>query len=85
MSNTDQVYDKDPRQHSDAKPLSKLSWDQMREIVGDTWTPGLHVPFDPIAAKKAQELGIKVVVMGSDFVNVNNYLEEKPFKGTVIE
>src|SRR6266700_72456 len=86
LSNTEQVYNKDPREFSDAKPLSKLTWEQMREIVGDTWKPGLHAPFDPIAAQKAQELGIKVVVMsGSNLENVDNYLEGKPFKGTTIE
>lgn len=86
LSNIEQVYDKDPRKFPDAKPLKKLSWNQMREIVGDRWTPGLNAPFDPIAARKAQELGIKVVVMsGSDFTNVGNYLADKPFKGTVIQ
>jgi uridylate kinase len=85
LSNTEQVYDKDPRKFSDAKPLSRLSWPEMRTIVGDKWTPGLHAPFDPIAAKKAQELDLKVVVMGADFENVNKYLEGKRFKGTVIE
>ncbi len=86
LSNIEQVYDKDPRKFPDARPLSTLSWHQMREIVGDTWTPGLNAPFDPIAAKKAQELGIKVVVMsGSNLSNVANYLENRPFKGTVIE
>lgn len=85
LSNTEQVYDKDPKKFSDAKPLSKLTWDEMRAIVGDKWTPGLNAPFDPIAAKKAQELGVKVVVMGSDFENVTNYLDDKKFLGTVIE
>ena len=86
LSNIEQVYDKDPRQFPDAKALDKLTWNQMREIVGDTWTPGLNAPFDPIAAKKSQELGVKVVVMsGADFANVSNCLNGKPFKGTVIE
>ncbi|MGI8420261.1 MAG: UMP kinase [Candidatus Levyibacteriota bacterium] len=86
MSNIEQVYDKDPKKFPDAKPLKKLTWEEMREIVGDTWTPGLNAPFDPIAAKKAQELGVKVVVMsGSDLENVSNYINSKPFKGTVIE
>lgn len=86
LSNIEQVYDKDPKQFPDAKALDKLTWGQMREIVGDTWTPGLNAPFDPIAAKKSQELGVKVIVMsGSDLNNVSNCLNEQPFKGTVIE
>jgi uridylate kinase len=86
LSNIEQVYDKDPKKFPEAKPLKKLSWEQMREIVGEKWTPGLNAPFDPIAAKKAQSLGIQVVVMsGSDLENVSHYLNGKPFKGTVIE
>ncbi len=86
LSNVEQVYDKDPRKFPDAKALKKLSWNGMREIVGDDWTPGLNAPFDPIAAKKAQELGVRVVVMsGNNFDNIRNYLDNKPFTGTVIE
>lgn len=86
LSNIEQVYDKDPKQYEDAKPLEKLTWDEMRDIVGDKWTPGLNAPFDPIAAKKAQELNIKVVVMsGANLENVSNYINDKDFKGTVIE
>ena len=86
LSNIEQVYDKDPKQFPDAKALEKLSWDEMRAIVGDKWTPGLNAPFDPIAAKKSQELGVRVVVMsGSNLENVSNFLNDKDFKGTVIE
>lgn len=85
LSNVTQVYDKDPNKFKDALPIKKMSWKDFRKLVGDEWIPGLHAPFDPIAAKKAQELGVKVAVMGSDFKNVEKYLEGKPFLGTVIE
>lgn len=86
LSNISQVYDKDPRKFSDAKPIEKISWAEFRKIVGDEWQPGLNAPFDPIAAKKAEELGVKVVVLhGEDFANLENYLLGKPFIGTVIE
>ena len=86
LSNLAQVYSKDPRMYPNATPYSKLSWERMREIVGDDWIPGMHAPFDPIAAKKAQELGIKVVIMkGTDFENLGNYFGGREFLGTVIE
>lgn len=86
LSNIEQVYDKDPRKFPDAKALKHLSWEEMRKIVGDKWTPGLNAPFDPIAAQKAQELGVKVVVMsGANFDNLRNFMEGKPFTGTTIE
>ncbi len=86
LSNVAQVYDKDPKKFKDAKPFDKLSWDGFRGLIGDEWTPGLNAPFDPIAAKKAQEIGVKVVVMnGENWENVESYFEGKKFVGTTIE
>ena len=86
LSNITQVYDKDPKQFPDAKPIDKISWDEFRKLVGDKWSPGMNAPFDPVASKKAQELGVKVVVLsGSNFENLENYFAGKEFVGTVIE
>ncbi|NCQ16417.1 UMP kinase, partial [Candidatus Falkowbacteria bacterium] len=47
--------------------------------------PSLNAPFDPIAAKKAQELGLEVVIMnGKNIANLKNCLAGKKFKGTVV-
>lgn len=86
LSNIKQVYTADPKTHPDAKPIEKINWHDFRKIVGDEWEPGLNAPFDPIAAKKAEELGAKVVVLhGEDLDNLANYFDGKPFVGTVIE
>lgn len=85
LSNIDQVYDKDPNKFQDAKPIEKTTWSEFRKIVGDEWIPGMNAPFDPVAAKRAEELGVKVVVLGSDFKNLANYFEGKEFVGTTIE
>lgn len=71
---------------ADAKPIKNITWADFRKIVGDEWTPGMNVPFDPIASKKAQELGLKIVILkGDDFKNLENYFARKEFVGTVIE
>lgn len=86
LSNVKQVYDKDPNEYPDAKPIDRMDWAEFRKLVGDDWTPGMHAPFDPVAAKKIQSLHARVVVLsGDDFDNVTNYFEGKPFLGTVIE
>lgn len=86
LSNIDRVYDKDPNKFPDAKPFDKISWSDYRNIVGDTWTPRMNAPFDPIASKLAQELGIKVVILnGKNFDNLRNYFAGKKFVGTLIE
>lgn len=86
MSNISMVCDKDPRIDPTAKPLEKLNWSKFRHIVGDEWDPGLHVPFDPVAAKLAQEIGLKVVVLkGDDLENLEKFFAGKKFVGTTIE
>lgn len=85
LSNVAQVYDKDPNKFSDAKSIEKMSWNEMRKLIGDDWKPGMHAPFDPVASKRAQQLGVTVVVLqGTDFENLQKYMDEKPFVGTVI-
>ncbi len=86
LSNVEQVYDKDPKENPDAKPINRISWEEFRQLVGDEWIPGMNAPFDPVAAQKAEEGGIKVAVLsGHDFDNLRNYMEHKDFKGTVVE
>ncbi len=86
LSNITMVYDKDPKKFPDAKPFSHLTWEEYRKMVGDKWDPGMNSPFDPVAAKKAQELGLKVVILkGDDIENVKSFLDQKEFIGTIIE
>lgn len=86
MSNIDKVFDKDPRKFPDAKPIDHMTWEEFRMLVGDEWKPGLNAPFDPIASKRAQQLGAKVVVLnGNNFENLDNYFAGRDFVGTVIE
>ena len=85
LSNINKVYDKDPKKFKDAKPIDKISWDDFRKIVGNKWVPGMNIPFDPIAALKAQGLGLKVVLIGRDFENIRKYFDGEEFIGTIIE
>jgi uridylate kinase len=86
MSNIDKAYDKDPKKFNDAKPIDRISWGNFRKLVGDIWIPGMNTPFDPIASKKAQELGLKVIILnGANFGNIRKYFDGEKFLGTVIE
>ena len=84
MSDISYVYDKEPKNNHDARPIKNISWKNFRKMVGDKWDPGLNVPFDPIAAKEGEKLGIKVIVTGTDLTNLKKCLEGKEFEGTVI-
>ena len=85
MSNIDYVYDKDPNKDKNAKRFEELSWEDYRKLISGEWSAGLNSPFDPIASKEAQKNETKVIVIGKDLSNLENYLEGGEFKGTVIE
>jgi len=86
LSNIDYVYDKDPAVHKDAKRLEQISWKDFRKLVGNKWVSGLNSPFDPVASREAQKLGLKVVIMnGRNLANLESFLNGKKFKGTIIE
>lgn len=85
MSNIEKVYDHDPKKNPDAKPIDTIPWDNFQKLVGQEWTPGMNVPFDPIAAKKAKELGLTVVIIkGNNFENLEKYFLNDDFIGTTI-
>jgi uridylate kinase len=86
LSNTDYVYDKDPKKYSNAKKIVNISWKDFRKMVGSKWIPGLNVPFDPIASKLAEKLKLKVIIAnGKDILNLNNLFNKKSFIGTTIQ
>ena len=85
LSNIDYVYDADPKKNPNAKKIEKISWPEFRALIPKDWDPGLSSPFDPIAAKEAETLGLEVAIMnGTKLGEFSNYLDGEPFVGTVI-
>ncbi len=85
LTNIDYVYDRDPTKHKNAKAFKEISWKDFRKIVGNKWTPGLSVPFDPRASRDAEVLKIKVMIInGKHLERLENFLQNKPFIGTTI-
>ncbi|HOZ72319.1 MAG TPA: UMP kinase [Spirochaetales bacterium] len=85
LSNIAKVYTADPRTDPNAKAIDDISWKDFRAMVGDEWTPGKNVPFDPVASRRAEQLGLRVVcAAGKDLANLEAILDGKPFVGTTI-
>lgn len=85
FTNIDYVYDKDPKKYPDAKIIKSISWKEFRKILPKEWSPGLNSPFDPMAAREAEKLGIEVAVLnGKNLSNFEDYLNEKKIIGTLI-
>lgn len=86
LSNIDYVYDKDPNKYPDAKRIEQITWSDFMKLVGTTWDPGAHVPFDPIASRLASKLKLEVAILnGNNIWNLTSYLNGGSFVGTVIK
>ncbi len=85
LSNIAKVYTSDPKIDKDATEIDTISWEDFRIMVGDTWTPGKNVPFDPIASKEAERLSLKVICAdGRNIANTIAILKDEEFVGTTI-
>ncbi len=86
LSNTDYVYDSDPKVNPSAKKIEKISWAEYRKLIPKEWNPGLNSPFDPIASEMAEKEGIEVIIMnGKPIDNLAKYLNDERFLGTIIK
>lgn len=85
LSNIDYVYTDDPRKNLEAEPIRDIVWEEFQKMFPAEWAPGANAPFDSVAAQMASELDLEVVVMnGRNLSNLQNYLNDEEFFGTVI-
>lgn len=85
LSNIDYVYTDDPRSNPEAKKIEIITWADFRALIPDEWDPGLSAPFDPIAAKAADEKNIEVAIINGHRPDaLTDYLHNKDFIGTKI-
>jgi uridylate kinase len=85
LSNIEKVYTDDPKKNPDAKAIDSISWADFCAMVGDEWVPGKNVPFDPIASRHAEKIGLKVICAGGkDLDNLRKILNGEDFFGTTI-
>jgi uridylate kinase len=85
LSNIEQVYTDDPRKNPGAVPLESISWADFIRLVGDEWVPGKNVPFDPVASRRAAEIGLRVLcAAGKNLANLEHILRGEDFLGTTI-
>lgn len=85
LSNIDYVYDCDPRINPHAKKIEHMKWQEFMDIIPKEWSPGLNSPFDPTAARLANESHIEVAMINGDHLDrLANCIEGKEFIGTKI-
>ncbi len=85
LSNIEKVYSEDPKKNPNAVPMDKITWPEFQKLVGDVWKPGINVPFDPVASKRAAQNGLRVVIAsGGNIANLLSILRGDKFTGTSI-
>jgi len=85
LSDIDYVYEADPRKNPDAKKIERITWPEFIKLIPTEWNPGLSSPFDPVAARTAQEHNIEVsIINGKNLGEVEKYIHNEDFIGTRI-
>ena len=85
VTNVDGIYDKDPKQYSDAKKYSELTYNQFYEIVSPlSLNAGSNAPFTLIAAKICERTNIRIIVLEKNVDKIKQAINGKTV-GTVIK
>lgn len=87
VSNIDAIYDKDPKEFFDAKPIRDMTWEEyfkMFSIVPDqNHTPNSHIPVDAHCSIYCEKKGISFLVTGGKLLDegkeIKNILKEGTF------
>ncbi len=85
LSNIAHIYSADPKLDPEARPLETLSWEELLKMIGTEWSPGKHVPLDPVAAARGAKLGLKIITAkGNNLENFARILAGEDFEGTTV-
>ncbi len=81
------VYDRDPKKHSDAAFISLISVSELKDMAETgSVSPGAKTIIDPVAVAVIEKTGLKCIVLDiRDMENLENAVEGRDFKGTVIQ
>ncbi len=86
LTNVDGLYDKNPKKFKNAKFIPKISWKNFNEMANEIkFKPGQHFVLDQTAAKIIMKNKIPTYIIGENLKNLDNFLNNKKFKGTKIK
>jgi len=86
MSNVYGLYTSNPLKNKKAKFIPRISWKDFETLANKRkYYPGQHFVLDQKAAKVIKKHRIKTYLIGKNLSNLNKLLNNKKFRGTVIE
>lgn len=85
-TSVDAVYSADPRKDSSAERYERISFQQLKDLLGNEHGAGASGVFDPMGASIVMRCRIPVmVVAGRDLEEMSKAIQGLPIKGTVID
>ena len=86
LTNVSGLYNKNPKKHKDAKLIPQISWKDFRKITNKIkFKSGQNFVLDQKSSKIIEENKIPTYLIGKDLKQLENILNEKEFKGTLIK
>ena len=87
VSNVEGIYDADPRKNPKAKKYGTMSYDQLLSLAmsNDKRKAGTHFVFDLLACKLIARSKIETHFVGNDIREIENAIEGKKHKGTIVK
>ncbi len=80
------LHDKNPKKFRDAKFIPKISWKDFYKMANKgKYKPGQHFVLDQTAARMIMEKKIRTYILGKNLKNLDNLLNSRKFRGTVIQ
>jgi uridylate kinase len=80
------LHDKNPKEFKDAKFIPRISWKDFYKMAHKTkFKPGQHFVLDQTASEMIMKYKITTYILGKDMKQLDNVLQNKKFKGTIIE
>jgi len=86
LTNVPGLYNKNPLKHKNAKFIPKISWKDFHKMaIRQGFKPGQHFVLDQTASKIIMENKIPTYILGEDLKQLQKFLNNKKFKGTIIQ
>lgn len=85
LTNVSGLYDKNPKKFKNAKFIPRISWKEFDKMASRIpYKPGQHFVLDQKASKIIMKNKIPTYIIGEDLKQLDNFLNNKSFKGTKI-
>ena len=86
LTNVDGLYNKNPKKYKNARLIEKISWKNFQKIANENkFKPGQHFVLDQKASEIILKNKIPTYIIGKNLKQLNNFLQNKKFTGTIIK